>query len=375
MAATRPHRRLRRLAALALIAAVPVGVAGCAGDDDGPGAAAATSTPAAATTAERDVDAVRVQSSTGVTGAVDIPAIVREAGPSAVAIFAESAAGQGEGSGVIWSKDGLVVTNNHVIEGAQDITVALASGERLPAEVEVASPGVDIALLRVDREGLPAATFAEGLPVVGELAVAMGNPLGFESSVTAGIISGTGRAIPGSSAGEEIPALVDLLQTDAAISPGNSGGPLLNADGEVIGLNVAYIPPQARAVSIGFAIPSPTVVSVVNQLLETGTVSYGYLGATLGPLTGATADQLGLSVDRGVIISEVVPDAPAAEAGLRAGDVIVRIGGDPVDVVEDAFGVILRTPPGDTVPMTVVRDGDEREVEVTLGERPEDLAG
>jgi serine protease DegQ len=375
--AARPPRRLARIAAVALVAAVPIGLAGCAGDDgDAPAASARATAPGTTTAAARVGGAVPAQDPPAALG--DIPRIVREVGPSAVAIFSSTPAGEGEGSGVIWSADGLVVTNNHVVEGAEEITVALASGERLPAEIEAASEGVDIAVLRVDREGLPAAEFAPDLPVVGELAVAMGNPLGFESSVTAGIVSGTGRAIPGSSAGGEandIPALVDLLQTDAAISPGNSGGPLVNGDGQVIGLNVAYIPPQARAVSIGFAIPSPTVISSVQQLLEDGEVSYGYLGARLGTLTRPVAEQLGLEVDRGVIVSDVTPNAPADQAGLEDGDVIVRINGAPVDVVEDAFGVILRTPPGETVTMTVNRDGEERQVEVTLGERPENLSG
>jgi serine protease DegQ len=382
--AARPPRRLARIAAVGLIAAVPLGAAGCAGDDDPPSAAATSAAEAAATTTAGTADAgAGAGNRTGAAApagsapaATDgIPGIVRQVGPSAVAVFAESAVGQGEGSGVIWSSDGLVVTNNHVVEGAEDITVALASGEQLPAQVEAASEGVDIAVLRVDREGLPAARFADDLPAVGELAIAMGNPLGFESSVTAGIVSGTGRSIPGSSAEGEIPALVDLLQTDAAISPGNSGGPLVNADGEVIGLNVAYIPPEARAVSIGFAIPSPTVISSVEQLLENGEVSYGYLGASLSTLTRDTADELGVDVRRGVIVSEVVPDGPADRAGLRGGDVIVRIDGDPVDVVEDAFGVILRTPAGESVTMTVVRDGEEQQVDVTLGQRPENLPG
>ncbi|MFP5371033.1 MAG: S1C family serine protease, partial [Actinomycetes bacterium] len=186
-----------------------------------------------------------------------IPDLVQEVEPSIVSVRTN----RGEGSGVVWSDDGIVVTNDHVIAGANRVEVVFADGRRTDAEVIATDPRTDLAVLRSGRKDVPKATFATGLPRVGELAVAVGNPLGFENTVTAGVISGLGRAIPG--AAQRAPALIDLIQTDAAISPGNSGGALVNARGEVVGINVAHIPPAAGAESLGFAIPSPTVIDVV----------------------------------------------------------------------------------------------------------------
>jgi S1-C subfamily serine protease len=306
----------------------------------------------------------------GTAGAEDgggfgrIPEVVDEVEPSIVTVTTDT----GEGSGVIWDADGVVVTNNHVVEGAQAVEVVLASGARLEAEVEATDPLSDLAVLRVDREGLPAAEFAGGLPRVGELAIAMGNPLGFEQSVTAGIVSGLHRAIP---SGGQTPALIDLIQTDAAISPGNSGGALVNDEGEVIGINVAYLPPgQSGAVSIGFAIPAATAVSVVRQLLETGEVERAFLGITPLEVTPELSEQFGLGVDRGVAVESVEPGSAAARGDLRGGDVIVSIDGTTIANVEDLFALLRRRKPGDDVSVMVVRDGERRRLELTLDERP-----
>jgi serine protease DegQ len=227
-----------------------------------------------------------------------IPEIVERVEPSIVAVAFETEQGSGEGSGVVWDAEGLIVTNNHVIEGARGIEVVLASGARLKATVRDTDPLSDLAVLQVERKGLPAARFADALPTVGELAVAFGNPSGFEQSVTAGIVSGLHRSIP---SGGDTPALVDLIQTDAPISPGNSGGALVDAAGEVIGINVAYIPPQTTgAVSIGFAIPAPTAVSVVRQLLQTGEVKRPFLGINFIQITPELAQELDLGVESGV---------------------------------------------------------------------------
>jgi serine protease DegQ len=296
-----------------------------------------------------------------------IPRLVRELQPSVVAVLTDA----GEGSGVVYAADGTVVTNNHVVEGADEVRVAFVDGERVDAEVVATDPRSDLAVLRVDREDLPAAPFAGALPVVGELAVAMGNPLGFENSVTAGIISGVHRAIPGSAA--QNPALVDLVQTDAPISPGNSGGALLDARGEVVGINVAYIPPnESGAVSIGFAIPAPTVVDVVDQLLDTGEVRYPFLGITPQAITPQIADRLDLGTEEGVIVQSVVQDGPADDAGMEPGDVIIRLDDQPVRTVEDFLVELRRYTPGDEVAVQVVRDGDERSFDVQLAERPDE---
>jgi serine protease DegQ len=350
-------------AGLTLVLASVLLVAGCNGGDDsdtseGRALAAPTETTATATV-DRGQPA----------GAFDrIPDIVEEVEPSVVAIAVEGQGGRGEGSGVIWDDEGLIVTNNHVIEGAAEVEVVLASGARLDAEVAESDPLSDLAVLRVDREGLPAAEFADRLPDVGELAIAMGNPLGFEQTVTAGIVSGLHRSIP---SGGATPALVDLIQTDAPISPGNSGGALVGADGKVMGINVAYLPPQsAGAVSIGFAIPAPTAVSVVRELLETGRVARAFLGIVPVQITPELAEQFDLGVESGAGIERVEPGSAADAAGLRGGDVIVAFEGKGIATVEDLFARLRQFRPGDRVTLGVVRDGERRQVDVTLVERP-----
>ncbi len=292
-----------------------------------------------------------------------VPEVHRRLAPSVVAVLAE---GAGEGSGVVIRRR-RIVTNNHVIEGARRVEVALASGERIPARLVAAVPRDDLAVLAVERD-LPPATFAREAPAIGSLAIAIGNPLGFEGSVTAGIVSGVDRAVP---SGGTTPALVNLLQTDAAISPGNSGGALVGADGQVIGVNVAYIPPQGGAVSIGFAIPSPTVRDVVDELLRDGEVEYAYLGAQLAPLTPDIAQQLGIDEEEGAVVVALAAESPGADAGLRPGDLLVRFGDEPVRSVEDVYAALRDRNPGDRVEIEVVREGRRQAIDVRLGERPE----
>jgi S1-C subfamily serine protease len=275
----------------------------------------------------------------------------------------------GEGSGVIWSEDGVIVTNNHVVQGLDRVTVAYADGQRDQADVEATDPRSDLAVVRVERDGLPAARFRDELPRVGELALAIGNPLGFEESVTAGIISGLGRSIPGTAATTS--ALTDLIQTDAPISPGNSGGALVGGDGEIIGINVAYLPPGGGAVSIGFAIPAPTTVDVVEQLLEDGEVEHAYMGIRPATLDLQTARAYELPVEAGAVLIDVVAGGPAGEAGLEPGDIIVGLDGERVESAEDLLTLLRRHAPGDEVEVQAVRpDGEEVAVTVTLGELP-----
>lgn len=293
-----------------------------------------------------------------------IPDIVARVQPSVVAILADRA----QGSGVVWNADGVVVTNNHVVEGARQIEVAFADGQRSRAQLVATDPRTDLAVLRATRSPLPAATFADALPRVGELAIAMGNPLGFENTVTAGIISGLGRAIPG--AAREAPALIDLIQTDAAISPGNSGGALAGGDGRILGINVAYIPPASGAESLGFAIPAPTVRDVVTQLLETGRARHAFLGVFPAPLTPEIAQRFDLGQARGVLVLEVTPRSPAAAAGIRPGDVLLRAGDRQLETVEQFLGVLRARSPGDSLQLTLARGGDEQTVTVRLADRP-----
>ena len=174
----------------------------------------------------------------------------------------------------------------------------------------------------------------------------------------------------GPGAARQAPALVDLIQTDAAISPGNSGGALVNAEGGVVGINVAYIPPTAGAESLGFSIPAPTVRHVVTQLLESGRVRHAFLGVSPAPLTPEIAQRFDLRQDRGVLVLEVTAGSPAAGAGIRPGDVLVRVGDRQLDTVEDFLGALRTKSPGDSVQLTLARNGDERSVTVRLGERP-----
>jgi serine protease DegQ len=298
-----------------------------------------------------------------------IPEIVRKAEPSVVTVVHD----QGTGSGVVWSKDGVVVTNNHVVsaEGqvVQRVEVAFFDGRRVPGTVRATDPSTDLAVVQVDQSDLKPATFQRALPQVGELAVAVGSPLGFENTVTAGIISGLHREIPGS-ARQGIRSLVDLIQTDAAISPGNSGGALVNGRGEVVGISVAYIPPAQGAVSIGFAIPSATTIDVVGELLRTGRATHAYLGIVPDQVTPDIAGQLGLDQAAGVLVREVGEGTPAAGAGLRPGDVLTALGEQRLDTVEDFLGALRQRRPGDRVNLTIVRDGRQQQVEATLADNP-----
>lgn len=284
--------------------------------------------------------------------------------------------GEGLGSGVIYREDGHIITNDHVVRGASDVTVAFADGSTAPAEVVGADPNSEIAVLKVDRNDLPAATFkTDEPPIVGQLAVAIGSPAGFEATVTSGIVSAVGREFPRELVGndqEAARALVDLIQTDAAISPGNSGGALVDRDGNIIGINVAYIPPaETGAVNLGFAIPADTAVSVADQLIETGEVTTPYLGVGTIPLTPEVVERFDLSVESGELVQSVEPGSGAEEAGVRSGDVITAVEDTEVASYGDLLSTLRDYEPGDTVGLTVVRDGNERTLDVTLGERPE----
>jgi S1-C subfamily serine protease len=276
------------------------------------------------------------------------------------------------GSGIVYGDD-LVVTNNHVIAIAQEVGVVFADGSRADAEVVAGDERTDVAVLRVANGGgsLPAAEFRDELPRVGDVAVAIGSPLGLENTVTSGIVSGVDRAIPGAAAAG-IPALTGLIQTDAALSPGNSGGALIDADGGIIGMNIAFIPPQAQAVSIGFAIPAAVVVDVAEQLLADGEVNHAFLGVQLAPLLPMLREELDVEAQEGALVLAVDEGSPAEEAGLEPGDVIVQVDDEPIRVLEDLTAILRDRSPGDVVELMVLRDDDEEVVEATLGERPEE---
>jgi serine protease Do len=230
-------------------------------------------------------------------------------------------------------------------------------------------PYTDIAVVQVDRGNLPATEFGDSRDlVVGQLAVAAGSPSGFQSTVTSGIISGLNREIPPEiTGGQQQIALVDLIQTDAAISPGSSGGALVDRNGEVIGINVAYLPPaQTGAVNLGFAIPAATATDVADQIIEDGRAEHPYVGVSLVDLTPEIASRFGVSVDSGAIITGVDPDGPASDAGIEPGGVVTAVEGEEVTSTGDLLAALRRYDPNERVEITVARDGDAREFTVVL---------
>ncbi len=311
------------------------------------------------------------EASTVIDGSADgasifarIPDTVERVQPSIVSVLVRTDEGFSEGSGVVWNTEaGQIITNNHVVVDALEVEVALSSGERLPATVRATDPLTDLAVIEVDRSDLPAATFGDGLPRVGELAIALGNALGFENSVTAGIVSGLHRAVPQGGI-----SLIDLVQTDAPISPGTSGGALVDVDGTVIGINVAAIPPTAdtRASSIGFAIPAPTVKRVVNELVTKGVAEHAFLGIQPANATPDMLERFGLTQTEGVVAMSIIEGGAGERAGLQAGDLIVSFDGQPVRIVEDLLTRLRNYAPGDTVTLEILRGTETLDVTVVL---------
>jgi serine protease DegQ len=297
-------------------------------------------------------------------GSAQIPDIAARLQPSVVTIFV----GQGLGSGVVYTADGLILTNEHVVRGATAVQVGFADGSRVAGTVRATDAVTDLALVQADRTNLPVPTYQSILPRIGDLDVVIGSPLGFENTVTAGIVSGLHREIPGSAA--EGQSLVELLQTDAAISPGNSGGAVVNGAGEVIGVSEAYIPPSAGAVSLGFAIPAATVVDVAEQLRTNGRAEHAFAGIEQTPITPQIANQLGLPNTDGAVVLSVVPAGPADQAGMRPGDVLTAFDGKPVRTPEDFLAALRPHRPGDVVTATVRRGTQTQQLSLTLAGRP-----
>jgi S1-C subfamily serine protease len=274
----------------------------------------------------------------------------------------------GLGSGVVWSADGVIVTDDHVVSGNTQVTIAFADGRRVGGRVLAGDKTTDLAVVKADRAGLPPAAFALTAPPVGGTAIAIGSPLGFANTVSVGVVSGLQRSIPGSA--QQGVALANLIQTDAAISPGDSGGGLFNGKGEVIGINEAYLPPSTGAVEIGFATPVATVRQIVPQLLNNGRAVHPFAGVQLAQLTPDIAQQLGVKVTEGAIVIAVVPGSPADKAGIKEGDVITAVDSTPVVTVEDFIGSLRAHQPGDAVTVSIVRGTATVQVKVTLSEQP-----
>ncbi|KEO55161.1 DegQ family serine endoprotease [Thioclava pacifica] len=266
------------------------------------------------------------------------------------------------GSGFVISEDGYIVTNNHVIEDADEIEIEFFSGKRLDATLVGTDPKTDIALLKVESdEPLPFVKFGDSDKVrVGDWVMAMGNPLGQGFSASAGIISARNRELSGS--------YDDYLQTDAAINRGNSGGPLFDMAGEVVGVNTAILSPNGGSIGIGFSMASNVVSKVVDQLKQFGETRRGWLGVKIQDVTPDMAEAMGLETPEGALVSEV-PDGPAKEAGIEAGDVITSFDGGEVKSTRDLVRRVADAPVGEKVRVTVLRDGESKTLLVTLGRR------
>ena len=268
------------------------------------------------------------------------------------------------GSGFVISEDGYIVTNNHVIENADEIEIEFFSGTRLKAKLVGTDPKTDIALLKVESATpLPFVAFGNSdLSRVGDWVVAMGNPLGQGFSVSAGIVSARNRALSGT--------YDDYIQTDAAINRGNSGGPLFNMDGQVIGVNTAILSPNGGSIGIGFSMASNVVTKVVDQLKEFGETRRGWLGVRIQDVTPDVAEAMGLTEASGALVTDV-PDGPAKDSGIIAGDVITQFDGKPVRDTRDLTRRVADSPVGQAVPVIVLREGKTETLQVTLGRREE----
>lgn len=272
----------------------------------------------------------------------------------------------GQGSGFVFSSNhsgnkAYILTNNHVVEGNGKISVKFQDGREFEAKIKGTDPKSDIAVIEIEASGLPAVRLGNYAELeVGEWVVAIGNPFGLSHTLTVGVVSAKGRTSLG------INDYEDFIQTDAAINPGNSGGPLVNLDGEVIGMNTAIFSRSGGYMGIGFAIPINLAERIANQLIEKGEVVRGYLGIMIQPLTADLAKSFDLKSDKGILIAQVTKHSPAEKAGLKAGDVIVSFQGRPVSDTGDFRNQVAMAQPGSTVAFEIVRDGKQRSVSVKI---------
>ena len=280
----------------------------------------------------------------------------------------------GQGSGFVFAAtDGLlsdksyVLTNNHVVQGAEKIRVRLQDGREFEAKITGRDPQSDVAVIEIPTGGVPPLKLADSSKLdIGEWVIAIGNPFGLSHTVTVGVVSAKGRTSLG------INDYEDFIQTDAAINPGNSGGPLVNLDGEVAGMNTAIFSRSGGYMGVGFAIPSKLVGAVANQLIQAGEVTRGYLGIVIQQLTPELAESFGLDRHNGILVAQVTEKSPAARAGLRQGDVITAYQGEPVTDVGAFRNRVALTAPGARAEMTVLRDGRHQKLTVTIGTLTQD---
>jgi serine protease Do len=273
---------------------------------------------------------------------------------------------QSLGSGFIISKDGYILTNHHVVKGADQVIVRLNDRRELEADVVGSDERSDVALLKIDADDLPTVKIGDSSKLEqGEWVLAIGSPFGFDHTVTSGIVSATGRALSNET-------YVPFIQTDVAINPGNSGGPLFNLDGEVVGINSQIYTRSGGFMGLSFAIPIDVAMNVSNQLKDSGFVTRGWLGVIIQEVNKDLAESFGLDKPSGALVAKVLADSPAFDAGLREGDIITAFNGDEVNLSSDLPHLVGRVQPGVKATVTVIRDGSEQELPVTIGTLPED---
>jgi serine protease Do len=349
-------------AALVAFSGYELGRARAASDPE-PGA---PTPPPAAARGPRDSFAPAVASAAPAVVHVKVTSLARSAFPGA---GGPGAVRQGAGSGFIIGADGLILTNNHVVDDAREITVTLKDGRELPARVTGRDPKTDLAVIKVEGDGpFPVATLGDSDALsIGDWVIAIGNPFGLDNTVTAGIVSAKGRAI-GAGPYDE------FIQTDAPINPGNSGGPLLDESGAVVGINTAIFSRGGGSIGIGFAVPINMAKRLVPQLQKDGHVTRGWLGVTLQKLTPDLAETMKVEAGRGALVSAVTADGPAAHAGVAPGDVIVRYDGTAIDGHASLPSLVAATPVGKTVEVEALRDGATRTFAITIARLDEPVA-
>ncbi|WP_416196568.1 S1C family serine protease [Selenomonas sp.] len=365
------HKKHAALAGAVMLAFAAVSFSGCSAGNATSSSSASSGIMAAAPASSAQTE--------GISDARNTPAVraAKAIGPTVVGITNKAVARdwfnnpvetEGVGSGVIFRKDGYIVTNNHVIDGAKELIVSLADGRSLKGKVVGADALTDLAVVKVNANDLPEAVFGDSDKiVVGEPAIAIGNPMGleFQGSVTSGVISALNRTLDISD------RRVKLLQTDAAISPGNSGGALVNADGQVIGINSAKVA-ASGVEGMGFAIPINTVRTVVEEIMDKGYVARPYLGVSVFDPNTAARYGYQLNIDKGVFIFKVTLNGPCGKAGLQRGDIILKVDGKEVNTVSDLRAAVGEHKIGETVKITYDRNGSEDTADVTLEEMPQD---
>jgi serine protease Do len=282
---------------------------------------------------------------------------------------------QGNGSGVIISSDGLILTSEHVVHGASELDVTLSTRKKFRAKVVGADARRDLAVIRIQASGLPAAALGDASALRrGQFVLAVGSPFGFgrdgQASISFGIVSGIGRAIP--SIGRELDRYYgNLIQTDAAVNPGNSGGPLVNLEGEVVGINAVISSQTGANDGVGFAVPITAETRAIIERLKRGEeIVYGYVGIEIMEVTEEEAKSSGAELGNGAFVARVMPDAPGAKAGVKAGDVVIAVGDKPVRDPDDVIQVVQATPVGEKVPLTVLRNGKKVTLTVEVARRP-----